>query len=104
MEMELRLPRVFIPQAIKDRRLYLGLTIAELSKAVGIHPSELYRIEKGQRFPSARTLKKLAKPLGFSEVELFKIAGYLSQDAKPVYHSPLKTSHLDRLLRKLGVR
>jgi len=30
------------------------------------------------RFPSASTLQKIANPLGFSELELFALAGYLS--------------------------
>ncbi len=41
-------------------------------------PSELSRIERGERFPSAHILKKIAKPLGFEENELFVFAGYLS--------------------------
>ena len=41
-------------------------------------PSHLGRIERGERFPSARILRKIAKPLGFEEDELFTLAGYLS--------------------------
>lgn len=44
----------------------------------GISPSHLGRIEKGERFPSARVLRKIAKPLGFDENDLFTLAGYLS--------------------------
>ena len=44
----------------------------------GISPSHLGRIERGERFPSARILHKIAKPLGFEENELFTLAGYLS--------------------------
>ncbi len=41
-------------------------------------PSHLGRVERGERFPSARILRKIAKPLGFDEGELFTLAGYLS--------------------------
>ncbi|GAI74333.1 unnamed protein product [marine sediment metagenome] len=34
----------------------------------------------GQRFPSGRILRKLAHPLGFTEIELLKLAGFLSRD------------------------
>ncbi|MBA7703649.1 hypothetical protein ES703_112439 [subsurface metagenome] len=40
--------------------------------------SHLARIERGERFPSANILRKIAKPLGFEENELFTLAGYLS--------------------------
>jgi excisionase family DNA binding protein len=36
----------------------------------------LCRIEKGERFPSARTLWKIAQPLGLDETELLLTAGY----------------------------
>ena len=44
----------------------------------GVSSSHLGRIERGERFPSARILRKIAKPLGFEEDELFALAGYLS--------------------------
>ena len=40
--------------------------------------SHLGRIERGERFPSARVLRRLAKPLGFEESKLFTLANYLS--------------------------
>ncbi len=43
-----------------------------------VSPSHLGRIERGERYPSARILRKIAKPLGFEEDELFTQAGYLS--------------------------
>jgi transcriptional regulator with XRE-family HTH domain len=53
------------------------LTLAELSAKSGVSPSHLGRIEMGERFPSARVLHKIAKPLGFNEGELFTYAGFL---------------------------
>ena len=54
------------------------MTIYELSAKSGVSQSHLSRIERGDRFPSARTLQKIASPLGFDEWELFTIAGYLT--------------------------
>ena len=50
----------------------------------GVSPSHLGRIERGERFPSAAILRKLAKPLGFEEDELFTLAGYLSPQPSTV--------------------
>jgi len=63
---------------IRQRRVMVPLTLQELGAMAGVSPSHLGRIEKGDRFPSARVLRKIAKPLGFSEDELFALAGYLS--------------------------
>ncbi len=45
---------------------------------MGISPPYLGRIERGERFPSARTLRKIAQPLNFEGDELFTLTGYLS--------------------------
>lgn len=57
------------------------LTLRELAAKAGVSASHLGRIERGERFPSARILRKIAKPLGFDEDELFMLAGYLSSGA-----------------------
>ena len=67
-------------EALRKRRKEKGLTIVQVSRASGVHPSHLARIEKGERFPSGHVLKKLTEPLGFTEVELLKLAGFLSRD------------------------
>ena len=54
------------------------LTLRELSTRSGVSPSHLARIERGERFPSAHVLQRIARPLGFEESELFALAGYLS--------------------------
>lgn len=63
---------------LKLRRSMVPLTLSELASAAGVSPSHLGRIEKGERFPSAQVLRRIAKPLGFEEGELFRLAGYLS--------------------------
>ncbi|MFC1937450.1 helix-turn-helix domain-containing protein [Chloroflexota bacterium] len=63
---------------IKQQRLVMELTLKELAATSGISASYLGRIERGERYPSANILRKIAKPLGFEEGELFTLAGYLS--------------------------
>lgn len=63
---------------IKLRRLLLSLTLRDLSALASISASHLGRIERGDRFPSAKILKNIAQPLGFTENELFSLVGYLS--------------------------
>ena len=63
---------------LKRRRVMVPLTLKELSAASGVSSSHLGRIERGERFPSARILRKIAKPLGATENELLTLAGYLS--------------------------
>ncbi|GAI21131.1 unnamed protein product, partial [marine sediment metagenome] len=63
------------------RRQEKGLKQVDVSKLSGLHTAHIGRIERGERFPTGRTLKKLAEPLGFSELELCKLAGFIPRDA-----------------------
>ena len=63
---------------LKQQRITTPLTLQELAAESGVSSSHLGRIERGERFPSARILRKIAKPLGFNEDELFTLAGFLS--------------------------
>ena len=63
---------------IKQQRISLPLTLQELASRTKVSASHLGRIERGERFPSAHILRKIAGPLGFDENELFTLAGYLS--------------------------
>ncbi len=65
-------------EIIKQQRVMMSLTLQELAGKAGVSSSHLGRIERGERFPSAHVLRKIAKPLGFEENELFALAGYLS--------------------------
>ena len=56
----------------------MSLTLRELADLSGVSASHLGRIERGDRFPSASVLRRIAKPLAFEEDELFTLAGYLS--------------------------
>jgi len=53
------------------------MTMHQLSSLSGISISHLNRIERGERFPTGKVLKSIAKPLGFNEVELFGLASFL---------------------------
>lgn len=65
---------------IKKQRIAIPLTLRKLSSLSGVSPSHLARIEHGERFPSAKILRKIAEPLGFERRELFAVAGYLSSE------------------------
>jgi len=64
---------------LKQRRMSLSRTVQEVAAKSSVSASHLGRIERGERFPSAHILRKIAKPLGFDEDELFMLAGFLSQ-------------------------
>jgi transcriptional regulator with XRE-family HTH domain len=63
------------------------LTLQELAAISSVSASHLGRIERGERFPSAYILRKIAKPLGFEEDEIFTLAGYLSTQSPSVGES-----------------
>lgn len=65
-------------EILRRRRVELPLTLQELSEKSSISSSHLGRIERGERCPSARVLKKLACHLKFEENELFILAGFLT--------------------------
>ncbi|MBI2288084.1 MAG: helix-turn-helix transcriptional regulator [Chloroflexi bacterium] len=69
---------------IKQQRVSLYLTLQEIAAKSGVSASHLGRIERGERFPSAHILQRIAKPLGFEEDELFTLAGYLSPQSPMV--------------------
>ena len=66
-----------IGKTLKQQRLSQELTLRELAARSGVSASGLARVERGERFPSAHILRKIAKPLGFAEIKLLTLAGYL---------------------------
>jgi len=68
----------YLGRILKQRRVMIPLTLQGLAAISGTSSSHLGRVERGERFPSALILRKIAKPLGFEESELFSLAGYLS--------------------------
>ena len=69
---------------LKQRRVMIPLTLLELGRAAYVSSSHLGRIERGERFPSARILQRLAKPLGFEESELLTLAGFMTPQPSKV--------------------
>ena len=89
---------------IKQQRIALALTLQELSARTGVSASHLGRMERGERFPSAHILRKIAGYLNFGEDELFTLAGYLSPQStmiaekSPVYGSERLDPYVARVL------
>ena len=71
-------------EVIRRQRVTIPLTLQEVATMSGVSPSYLGRIERGERYPSARVLRRIAKPLGFGEDGLFTLAGYLSPHSSGV--------------------
>jgi len=80
---------------IKQRRSMIPLTLQEFAHVAGVSASHLGRIERGERFPSARVLRRLAKPLEFDEGELFTLADYLSSQPSSTVGSETHIGRLD---------
>lgn len=81
-------------KVLKHQRLMIPMTLQELAAKSGVSGSHLGRIERGERFPSAHILQKIAKPLGFEEDKLLTLAGYLSPQASTT-ESETGTAGLD---------
>ena len=67
-----------LARILRQQRVMRELTLEALSEMSGVSASHLGRIERGERFPSAHILRKIAKPLGIAEAELLTLGGYLS--------------------------
>lgn len=87
---------------LKHQRVLLALTLQELASKSGVSISHLGRIERGERFPSAYTLRKLSKPLNFEEGELFTLAGFLSPQTPSIAEKgPTYNNRLDPYVAKV---
>lgn len=89
---------------LKQQRIAIPLTLQELAATSGVSSSHLGRIERGERFPSAHILRKIAKPLGFDEDELFTLAGFLSPQTPSIAEertSSYSSRHLDPYVAKM---
>jgi len=88
---------------VKQQRNRLGLTLSVLAAKSGVSMSHLSRIEKAQRYPSASVLRKIAKPLGLEEKELFNLAGYIPSEhpTSPDLEKHKLLAELDILLNRV---
>jgi len=69
-----------IGSIVRQLRLRADVSRVQLGAVSGVSTSHLTRIENGQRFPSAKVLRKIAPHLHIGEVELLSLAGYVSTD------------------------
>ena len=91
-----------IGKMLKRRRGKLRLSRPDLAAKAGVSASHIGRIERAERFPSALTLWKLARPLDFLVVELYIHAGYLSpKDCAPESGTGAGTAGLDPYVAKV---
>jgi transcriptional regulator with XRE-family HTH domain len=67
-----------IGSIVRQLRVRADISRVQLGAASGVSTSHLTRIENGQRFPSAKVLRKIAPHLHIGEVELLSLAGYVS--------------------------
>lgn len=85
------------------------MTLQKMAAKSSVSASHLGRIERGERFPSAHILQKLAKPLDFEEDELFTLAGYLSPqppmvaEEGPKYYNERLDPYVARILAQESV-
>ncbi len=88
---------------IKRQRIRIGLTLPALATKSGVSSSHLSRIEKARRYPSVNVLRKIAKPLGLDEKELFNLAGYLPSEypVSPDQEKHKLRAELDILLNRV---
>jgi transcriptional regulator with XRE-family HTH domain len=91
-----------IGDIVKQQRTSIPMTLQQLAKRANVSASHLGRIERGERFPSARILRRIAAPLGFEENELFMLAGYLSSLPSIAENGlPYSSRQLDPLVARL---
>ena len=90
-----------IGEILKQQRTSIPMTLQKLAKTARVSASHLGRIERGERFPSGRILRKIAGPLGFEEKELFTLAGYLTSQSVSENGSPYLNRQLDPVVARL---
>jgi len=78
-------------RVVKQLRLRTGLSRIQLATASGVSASHVTRIENGQRFPSARVLRRIAPHLNIGELELLALAGYISRGEPGMLGDPDST-------------
>jgi len=70
-----------IGKFLRERRKAKGLSMREVAEQSGISHTEVCRIESGERaHPSIRVLTALGKVLCIPDDEVFRLAGYKSDD------------------------
>jgi transcriptional regulator with XRE-family HTH domain len=68
-----------IGQTVRHFRAESGLTQEDLANAVGLHHTEISRLENGHREPKWGTMKRLARGMGITVKELVEFAEMLDR-------------------------
>ena len=82
-----------------------GLTVRGFAELIGVDPSSLSRLERGEvAFPSNELLTKIATSLGRSEAEVYLAAGRVSPDlaARLEREMPMAILQIGRILESLA--
>lgn len=66
-------------EMIRQKRKELGLSGKEFASVIGVSPSHLCLIEKGERTPSLGKLRQISKALGISYIELLVVVGTIQE-------------------------
>ena len=78
-----------VRQSLSHRRRELGLSMSELARQVGVSPSMVSQIERGQTLPSVATLFALAAALGATVDTFFTTPG--GAEGRPDRHAPVSS-------------
>jgi transcriptional regulator with XRE-family HTH domain len=63
--------------AIRRHRQAKGMSQPDLADAIGVPPSTIYRLERGEfKLPRPEKLQRIARALDVEFEELFELAGY----------------------------
>ena len=57
------------------RRAKFEMSMKDLARAVGVHPSTIYRLEKNRVEPTHRLVIALSRALGVPHTELYELPG-----------------------------
>lgn len=82
------LDNITIGEFIKAKRIEKNMSVRDFDKQ-GFSKAKLSLIENGVRTPKADTLQEIAKILEINVIELYQVAGYLTDEEVKDYYSKL---------------
>ena len=70
---------------IKNARLAVGITQAELARRLGVTPQAISQYERGEKKPKIETIKKIADALGVSWLRLSHLNDLVATSEERVF-------------------